>query len=256
LLDNLNDHLFVGILLKDISYNRKAASYAEENVHSDISLNGGFLIDEDEVIIEAISQFEKAARDSRINYEIYNDFRLTAHEVVKQSTFADMLILSSRIFFNAVSREPDAVILYQILKYCKCPVLILPDGAKKIDNIIFTYDNKASSVFAIKAFSSLFPSCKKNKIVSVLSVKPNVDEEIKNERLLMNLVKQHYSNVGIQLLEGENTSKEIGNFARNVQNPLVVMGAFVRSHISNLLLSSAAQHLFQKSDLSLFIAHR
>ena len=85
---------------------------------------------------------------------------------------------------------------------------------------------------------------------------PNVDEEVKNEKLLLQLVKQHYNNVGIQLLEGNNISKEISNFARNVQNPLVVMGAYGRSHISNLLLPSVAQYLLKKSNLPLFIAHR
>lgn len=256
LLYNLDDHLFVGMLVKDISYSRTIAGYAEEQVHSNILASKGFLSEEDDVITEVISQFEKAARDSSINYEIYNDFMLTTHEVVKQSTFADMLILSSGIFYNSNTGKQDTSILYQILRGSKCPVLILPEGSKKIDNIIFTYDNKESSVFAIRAFSSLFPNSNKNKIVSILSVMPNVDEEIKNERLLMNLVKQHYSNVGIQLLEGDNISREISNFTRRLQNPLVVMGAYGRSHISNLLLPSVAQYLLKKSNLPLFIAHR
>jgi hypothetical protein len=42
----------------------------------------------------------------------------------------------------------------------------------------------------------------KDKIVSILTVMPNIDEEIKNEKLLLKLVKQHYNNVGLQLLEG------------------------------------------------------
>jgi len=203
-----------------------------------------------------ISQFERTARDTNIRYEIYNDFRLTTHEVVKQSTYADMLILSYRIFYNYLTGKPDTSILYQILKGSKCPVLILPDGTNRVDNIIFTYDNKESSVFAIRAFSSLFSDNMKDKIISILSVMPNVDEEMKNEKLLLNLVKQHYNDVGIQLLEGNNISKEISNFASNVQNPLVVMGAYGRSHISNLLLPSVAQYLVKKSNLPLFIAHR
>ncbi len=256
LLYNLDDHLFMGMLVKDISYTRTIAGYTEEQVLSNILPSKGFLSEEDDVITEVISQFEKAARDFNINYEINNDFMLTTHEVVKQSTFADMLILSSGIFYNSITGKQDTSILYQILRGSKCPVLILPEGSKKIDNIIFTYDNKESSVFAIRAFSSLFPNSNKNKIVSILSVMPNADEEIKNERLLMNLVKQHYSNVGIQLLEGDNISREISNFTRSLQNPLVVMGAYGRSHISNLLLPSVAQYLLKKSNLPLFIAHR
>ena len=253
---DLEEHLFVGMLVKDVSYINTVSNYIGEPVMAEVAPSKGFLNDEDHVITEVISQFERTARDTNIRYEIYNDFRLTAFEVVKQSTYADMLILSYGVFYNYLTGKPDTSILYQILKGSKCPVLILPEGTSQIDNIIFTYDNKESSVFAIRAFSSLFAESMKNKIISILSVMPNVDEEIKNEKLLLNLVKQHYNNVGIQLLEGNNISKEISNFAHNVQNPLVVMGAYGRSHISNLLLPSVAQYLVKKSNLPLFIAHR
>lgn len=251
LLGNLEDHLFVGMLVKDISF-----SHAEEQVHADILPTREILSKQEDVITEVISRFEKAAKNSNINYEIYNDFNLTTHELVKQSSYADLLILSSGIFYNYITGKQNTSVLYQILKGSKCPVLILPEGSKKIDNVIFTYDNKESSVFAIRSFSNLFPNSNKSKIVSILSVVPNGEEEIKNERLLMDFVKQHYSNVGIQLLEGESISKEISNFAQNVQHPLVVMGAYGRSHISNLLLPSVAQYLLQESDFPLFIAHR
>lgn len=256
LLGNLDEHLFVGMLVKDVSYLNTDSNYVKEPVMADVLPTKGFLNEEDHIITNVISNFEKTARDTNIKYEIYNDFRLTTHEVIKQSTYADMLILSYRVFYNYLTGKPDTSILYQILKGSKCPVLIIPEGAKKIDNIIFTYDNKESSVFAIRAFSNLFPDNSKNKIVSILSVMPNVDEEVTNEKLLLNLVKQHYNNVGIQLLEGNNISKEISNFAGNVQNPLVVMGAYGRSRISNLLIPSAAQYLLKKSNLPLFIAHR
>lgn len=256
LLHNLHEHLFVGMLVKDVSYMNTVSSYVKEPVMAEMSPTSGFLNEEDHIITNVISDFERTARDTNVRYEIHNDFRLTAHEVVKQSTYADMLILSYRVFYNYLTGKPDTSILYQILKGSKCPVLILPEGTTTIDNIIFTYDNKESSVFAIRAFSNLSSDNMKEKIVSILSVMPNVDEEVKNEKLLLKLVKQHYKNVGVQLLEGNNISKEISNFAHQVQNPLVVMGAYGRSHISNLLLPSVAQYLLKKSNLPLFIAHR
>ena len=256
LLQDVEEHLFVGMLVKDVAYNYTVGQFAGEPVFADTAPSPGFLNSEDQTLTDVISHFERSARDTNMRYEILNDFRLTPHEVVKQSTYADMLIMSYRVFYNYHTGKPDTSILYQILKGSKCPVLILPEKLKRIDNIIFTYDNKESSVFAIRAFSNLFSGNLKNKIVSILSVMPNADEEMKNEKLLLKLVKQHYNNVGIQLLEGNNISKEIRNFASNVQNPLVVMGAYGRSYISNLLLPSVAQYLLQKSDLPLFIAHR
>lgn len=256
LLQDTDEGLFVGMVVKDVSYYNTVSNFVGEPVLADVMPDGGFLNEEDGTITDVISQFERNAKDSCVRYEIYNDFKLTAHEVVKQSTYADLLILSYRIFYNYLSGKPDSSTIYQILKGSKCPVLILPEGTTEVDNIIFTYDNKESSVFAIKAFSNLFARKMKDKIVSILTVMPNVDEEIKNEKLLLNLVKQHYNDVGLQLLEGHNISKEINNFAHNVQNPMVVMGAYGRSRISNLLIPSVANYLLKKSNLPLFIAHR
>jgi nucleotide-binding universal stress UspA family protein len=256
LLQDTDEGLFVGMVVKDVSYYNTVSNFVGEPVMADVLPDEGFLNEEDGTITDVISQFERNAKDSSVRYEIYNDFKLTAHEVVRQSTYADLLILSYRIFYNYLSGKPDSSTIYQILKGSKCPVLILPEGTTTIDNIIFTYDNKESSVFAIKAFSNLFARKMKDKIVSILTVMPNVDEEIKNEKLLLNLVKQHYNDVGLQLMEGHNISKEINNFAHNVQNPMVVMGAYGRSRISNLLIPSVANYLLKKSNLPLFIAHR
>ena len=257
LLSDSEESLFVGMVVKDVSYSNVVHSYSSEPVITEMVPSGdGFMNEEDRIITEVICSFEQSAKDSCVNYEVFNDFSLTAQEVVKQSTYADLLILSYRIFSTSPDGKPDTSTIYQILKGSRCPVLILPDGGCRLDNIIFTYDNKESSVFAIKAFSSLFARKTKNKVVSILTVMPNLDEEIKNEKLLLNLVKQHFNNVGIQLLEGNNISKEISNFAKTVQNPLVVMGAFGRSRISNMLIPSVAQFFLQSSNLPLFIAHR
>jgi hypothetical protein len=256
LLQDTDEGLFVGMVVKDVSYYNTINNFVGEPVMADVMPHQGFLDDEDGAITDVISQFETSAKDSCVKYEIYNDFKLTTHEVVKQSTYADLLILSYRVFYNNQTGKPDSSTIYQILKGSKCPVLILPEGTTKIENLIFTYDNKESSVFAIRAFSNLFARNMKDKIVSILTVMPNMDEEIKNEKLLLKLVKQHYNNVGLQLLEGRNISKEINNFAHNVANPLVVMGAFGRSRISNLLIPSVAHYLLKKSNLPLFIAHR
>lgn len=257
MLNDSDESLFVGMLMKDVAYSNIVNGYHKQPALADIGPAGdGFMTEEDRHITDVICNFEKSAKDFSVNYEIFNDFSLSAEEMVKQSTYADLLILSYRIFNTGSDDKPDTSTIFDILKGSRCPVLILPEGRCKTDNIIFTYDGKESSVFAIKAFSNLFARKTKNKVVSILTVTPNLDEEIKNEKLLLNLVKQHFNNVGIQLLEGNNISKEIDNFSRGVQNPLVVMGAFGRSRISNMLIPSVAQFFLKTSNLPLFIAHR
>lgn len=256
-LPKLSEHLFVAFVVKDLAYTSTISTYIKEaamvdNHPGDID----HLSEEDSQKTEVISTFEKGVKNAKIRYQIYNDFKITAHELIKQTTYADLLIISYEIFFNHVTRKKDTSLLYQILKGSRCPVLIVPENMRSVKNIILTYDGKESSVFAIRAFSNLFDFAVKDKITTILTVSPIADEEIKNEKLLMELVKEHFRNVGLQLLNGYNTSKEILNFADNVEDPLVIMGAYGRSTISNLIIPSVARRIIENRRIPLLIAHR
>ena len=250
------EHLYVGLVVKDLSYQAAISGYAEKAVFADHDPYETELVSEEEQKqAEAIHNFIKPAKKWGVRYEIYHDIRLTARELVKQTMFADLLILSYRLFDNTAPEKTDPSILYDILKESKCPTLIIPEKIRRIDNLVFTYDGKESSVFAIKAFANLFGRATREKITSILTVTPSLDEEILNEKLLLNLVKQHYNNVGVQLLEGTHITQEISNFARSVTNPLVIMGAFGRSSISNLFIPSVARGIIEEGNTPLFIAH-
>lgn len=257
LFNGLSEHLFVGLLVKDFSYISTISSHVGEPALADFPpYNSDLLTEEDQKKAEVIGIFEQNAQENYVRFEVHQDFRLTGHEVIKQTTYADLLILNYQIFYNYVTKEPDTTLLYQLLKGSRCPVLIIPPNFQQIDNIVFTYDGKEPSVFAIKSFNNLFTGVIKSKTVSVLTVVPDAEEEIKNEKLMLNFVKQHYTDVGLQLLTGSNISNEISNFAESIQNPIVVMGAYGRSHISNLFLPSVARNILKKSSIPLFIAHR
>ena len=257
LFSNWKNNLYVGLIVKDLSYRAKLSNYLEKAAFVDYNpFDDELLSEEDQKKAEVIANFIQKAKSSEINYEIYNDFKLTTYEVIKQTTYADLLILSYQIFYRNDSNRRDTNLLYQILKGSRCPVLIVPSNVNAIDNLIFTYDGKESSVFAIKAFSNLFAESTKNKVTSILTVTPSLEEEMKNEKFLLELVKHHYYNVGVQLLEGSNISQEIINFADSVENPLVIMGAYGRSSISNLILPSVARGIIKKRRIPLFIAHR
>lgn len=258
LFANWKDNLYVGLLVKDLSYKSRISEYFETATLADYNPydDERLLSEEDEKKAELIANFVKPSKSCGVRYEIHNDFRMTAFELVKQSIYADLLIVSYQIFYNSETGRADNTLLYHILKESKCPAMILPENIAGIDNIIFTYDGKESSVFAIKAFANLFAGATRNKITSILTVMPSLDEEIKNEKSLLDLVKQHYNNVGVQLLEGAHIAQEIHRFAKSVENPMVVMGAYGRSAISNLFLPSVARGIIEKRQLPLFIAHR
>ncbi len=258
LYGSLNKHLFVGLIVKEISYKSTVSEVTEKAFYPGSGTKRLIgLTAEDRQKADVISICKEKAKENGIRCEIYNDFRLTTQEVIKQTTFADLLILSYQIFIDHEHEQPASSLLYQILRGSKCPVMILPDDIQKIGNIIFTYDGKESSVFAIRSFSNLFAAQSKNKPVSILSVMQSPDDErIRDEKLLMNLIKQYFNDVGIQLLEGRSISNEISNFAHGVENPMIVMGAYGQSRIANILLPGMGKSLHTMSHLPLFISHR
>lgn len=258
LFGDVNDVLFVGLFLQGMTHKENLASYLEDTSFRKLvpDKNNAVWTKEDVFKTEVISLFEEKALQRKLRYKIHHDFEMTGYDIVKQSIYADLLVFSYNIFFNQEDNRPDSTFLYQLLKGCRCPVLILPALTEKIDNVIFTYDGKESSVFAIRMFSTLFSEQMKDKEVTILTVTPSAEEEIKNEKLLLELVKQHHSNVGVQLLEGTNISDEIISFAESVDNPLLVMGAYGRSHISNLFLPSVAKNILKTSRFPMFIAHK
>jgi len=257
LLPEASEHLFYAFVVKDLAYTSNISNFVKESSLGD-NLPGGIEHFSDENIkkTKVISSFEKSCKNEYIRYQFYNDFKITTHELVKQTTYADLLIISYEIFLNHVTKKPDTSILYQLLKGSRCPVMIIPEGLKPVKNIILTYDGKESSVFAIRAFSNLFSQTVKDKVATVLTVTPKAEEEIKNEKFLLELVKEHFNNVGVQLLTGSSTSHEILNFAESVEDSLVIMGAYGRSTISNLIIPSVARRIIEKRRIPLFIAHR
>jgi nucleotide-binding universal stress UspA family protein len=130
-------------------------------------------------------------------------------------------------------------------------VLVVPQKYKPIDKIVFLYDGDPTSVFAIKTFSSLFPTFGPLP-VEVVSVKNDMHPD---NRLMKELMKQHYSNISYIKLEGS-PKEEIPRYLKNVkENILVVIGAYGRNTVSRLFKPSLADTLMHDVKVPLFIAH-
>ena len=96
------EHLFYACVVKDLAYTSPISNFVKESSLSD-NLPGGIQHISDENIkkTEVISSFEKSFRKENFRYQFHNDFKITAHELVKQTTYADLLIISYEIFLTA-----------------------------------------------------------------------------------------------------------------------------------------------------------
>ena len=177
---------------------------------------------------------------------------ITLEELVQEARFADLLILDHAIPFDPYSNNGYAFALQNLLNTAACPVLMLRDGAINVEELIFAYNGTASSTYAIKQFTQLFPALS-DKPVSVLYVAEDSSTIPKHDQI-MNYLQFHYSNVGVRILKG-NPAVEITNFLRNRKTAIVTFGAYGRSSVSRFFHPSEADNTLKNLKIPVFITH-
>lgn len=205
--------------------------------------------------IEQTSQFiKKQCLKKGIKATVSLDNLSPSEETIYESRFADILILEPDLSFLGDGSEFPSNLVRHVLSKSECPVILAPDGFKYIDQIVFCYDGSASSLFAMKQFTYLFPGYK-NTPVTLLEIRNSVIREMdESHNRTLKWLKTHYENADIIFLDGE-VNDALFPFFLNKSNTFIVMGAFGRSTLSNLLWKSASEKIIKTVDLPLFIAH-
>lgn len=178
----------------------------------------------------------------------------TTDQVVIESRFADLLVVGADSSFY---REPESVpteLVTHLLKHAECPLVIAPFSESTIDEIVFAYDGSASSVFAIKEFSHLFPQLQDKRVI-FLEVNEDFSSEIEYRDKITDYLKMHYSSIGYQVLMGV-PEDELYSYFLKKKNVIVVMGAFGKKPVLSLSQRSTAHLLLKTTSLPVFISHK
>lgn len=195
--------------------------------------------------------FSEACMNRGVNYQVHVNRRALAKDVIAESRFADMIILSPDASFENDSVPSDFA--KDILAAAECPVIISPSTFYGIDEILFAYDGSKSSVFAIKQFAHLFPGLKDKKM-TVLQIDKKQILPFREADKIEEWLKSHYANVSFQHLHGK-PADELFGYLLGKKNLFVVMGAYGRGLLSNLLRQSTAELTVKTINLPVFIAH-
>ena len=178
---------------------------------------------------------------------------ITSQELSQEATFADLLVLDHAIPFDPYSANGYTLGMQELLQTAPCPVLILRDGAIDIEELIFTYNGTASSIYAIKQFTQLFPGLS-DRPVSLLYVGDGDSTSVPHHENIMSYLQYHYSKIGVRVLKGR-PSAEIMAFLRNRKTALVTFGAYGRSNLSRFFHPSDADNTLRILKLPVFITH-
>lgn len=207
-----------------------------------------------ELIEKNIAWFKYATCNREVSCHLHRDRGLPAKELINESRFADILVVDAETSFNRQYEGMPTEFVKDILKKAECPVIISPAGGfEGIDEIVAAFDGKASSVFAIRQFTYLFPQLHTKKLTILHFSKTGEPDDTDKEKL-DEWLKAYYPSVQYEERKGD---AETGLYEAlyNKPNLLLVMGAYGRNAISALLKPSPANLLMRILPHPIFITH-
>jgi hypothetical protein len=200
------------------------------------------------------ARFRETCEQRGVNCYIHSNKGIPEKEVILESRFADLIIVETETTFDEKSDAKPSYYLKKILTEAECPVIIAPPHHDDVEEILFAYDGSASSMFAIKQFTYLFPEFSTKKTIVLQVIEGNEDDvTLKNK--IADYLKPHYASVGFKVLRGRTSDTLLAHLAQK-KNTLLVMGAYGRNMLSNFLRRSRAELIIQTTNLPLFIAHQ
>jgi len=200
---------------------------------------------------KAVRSFIEDCKKAEVDFSIHHDRNTAIQELLHESIYADLLVIDSRETLSHQDERAPTSFIRHLLANVQCPVLVVPQKYKPVDKIVVLYDGGPASVYAIKTFSSLFPSL--NQLpVEVVSVINNNHPDYK---LMKEFMANHYPGVSYTRLQGA-AEKEILHYLKELkENALIVSGAYGRTTLSRWMRPSLADSLMHNLKAPLFIAH-
>ncbi|MRG45323.1 hypothetical protein GFS24_09360 [Chitinophaga sp. SYP-B3965] len=205
--------------------------------------------------VDNISLFKNACEIRGVNYGVHEDVGMPLNEVIAESRYADLMIVDVATSFIRKREMAPSSFIKDLFAEAECPVVIAPYTFDGIDKIIFTFDGSASSVYAIKQFTYLFPELSDRK-ACILNVTSPGKNATANDHKLNEWLQAHYSDTDIVVLEDQHIKMRLVEYLLEQKKTFVVMGAFGRSMVSNFLSPSHAGPVIDLMAQPVFITHR
>lgn len=222
------------------------------------AMEAGPLMNFSEEYLEArkksIALFEEHCQKSGIEYRVHEEGpEWNIDDLIKESRFADLFLMSEELFANEISEEQPNSFLQQVMHRAECPALVVPENFKSLSVILLAYDGKRQSMFAIKEFCNLFPQFKDVE-TKLVFMKQDDNEEIPDLSYIEEYAARHFSNLEIQKLHFD-AKKYFNAWAEEKGNALIVSGSYSRSGFSNWVRKSFTDEVIHEHSQPVFVAH-
>lgn len=201
-----------------------------------------------------VSRFEAFCLAHHIPHKVSKHlYDYTLAEIKQETRYCDLLVIGSEAFYSNTGELINEQ-LQDILRHAECPVILVPENFEFPGTNILMYDGSASSVFAIKQFSYLFPEFTGGKTL-IVYVDKDPEAEMPDKQQIRDLACRHYDQCGYFTLKADN-SNELAGWIGEQKGSIMVSGAFGRSSLSQLFKRSFAYKVIMEHRMPVFIAHK
>ncbi|WPQ60443.1 hypothetical protein SIO70_19025 [Chitinophaga sancti] len=112
-------------------------------------------------------------------------------EILLESRYADLILLDPATAFSAIHVTIPTGLVEETLFATECPIVLMPANFTGIEQLVFAYDGRADSMYAIKQFTYLFPELRDTRIV-VVSINAGKYSSFLTLVCLLSIFKQSY----------------------------------------------------------------
>lgn len=173
-------------------------------------------------------------------------------EILLESRYADLILLDPATAFSAIHVTIPTGLVEETLFATECPIVLMPANFTGIEQLVFAYDGRADSMYAIKQFTYLFPELRDTRIVvvSINAGKIDTEERYKFREWL----HSNYGNIEYYFVDGDSRATLTEALLQR-QKAFFIMGAYGRNKFSSFFSSSHATNFLKLTSQPVFIAH-
>ncbi len=189
-----------------------------------------------------------------IHYHLHeNDGQWDKNLLVKESRYADLILLSGELFYADINLRQPNVYLREALHAAECPILVIPENYQPCDHLFFAFDGSKESMFSMKQFAYLFP-----QFTDLPAEAVYVNEErsaaIQDQEYLRRYARLHFGSMGFSKLSFK-AGRYFATWIGEHKQVMLITGSYGRSPLGYLAKRSFAEQVVRDHKIPVFICH-
>jgi nucleotide-binding universal stress UspA family protein len=212
------------------------------------------LADAHHKVIQFLEDCARRCAEAGVACQVREEIGSPAECILLEAQRYDLIVLGQHTFFHFETQEEADDTIYTVLKQSSRPVIAVPATLPVGQTVVVAYDGSLPAARALQIFQTLWLDSSQE--VHVVCVDPDQEQAARClERAVEFLHRHEVAAQAHALAPSASTAHVLLEYVRQVGAGMLVMGAYGRSTLRELLGSSTTYTLLQESLVPLFLYH-